>query len=156
MPERLRYSCRWPTCPNRVRRSGFCPEHGGSRRVTTGNYAGSWPGIRAQQLQREPTCRACGRPATAVDHIRRLTPVHPGDQPGTHDPSNLASTCTDCIDANPPPRRESDSDRAGEGQIASAGKQDASHRHAHATALFGRFVTPQVSDRIRSNPLPAP
>jgi 5-methylcytosine-specific restriction endonuclease McrA len=96
MPQRLRYSCRWPTCPNRVRRSGFCSEHGGSRRVTTGHYGGSWPGIRAQQLQREPNCRACGRPATEVDHIRPLTPVHPGDLPGTHDPSNLASTCTDC------------------------------------------------------------
>jgi 5-methylcytosine-specific restriction protein A len=134
MPERLGYSCRWPTCPNRVRRSGFCPEHGGSRRVTTGNYAGSWPGIRAQHLQREPTCRACGQPATAVDHIRPLTPVHPGDQPGTHDPSNLSTIRTDCH------RRKS----AAETRERQRQSRLGSNRRRGAVGALGRLGDPRA------------
>jgi hypothetical protein len=95
VPNRLLYSCRNPSCPNKVKRSGYCPEHGGSKRAHPSHYQGAWPGIRAQQLQREPRCRVCGQPATEVDHMRPLTPV-PGSglAPGTHDPSNLQSLCT--------------------------------------------------------------
>lgn len=94
MPNRPLNSCRYPSCSARVPRSGFCSEHGGSKRAHPEHYTGAWPGIRAAQLEREPRCRACGEPATTVDHILPLTPVRGSSMPvGTHDPSNLQSLC---------------------------------------------------------------
>ena len=96
MPNRLLYSCRWPTCPQRVERSGYCPEHrkkmGGSgwaQRPSSGDYRGNWPAIRARVLAEEPNCRVCGAPSTEVDHILPLA------MGGTHDRSNLRALCHD-------------------------------------------------------------
>jgi 5-methylcytosine-specific restriction protein A len=98
MPERLRYSCRHPTCPNKVRQSGFCAEHAGkgtsgwSARPTgrAGLYRGAWPAIRSGVLAEERNCRMCGAAATEVDHILPLA------WGGNHDRSNLRAVCSPC------------------------------------------------------------
>jgi 5-methylcytosine-specific restriction enzyme A len=105
MPERLRYSCRWPICPERVARCGYCPKHcatygGGSgwaQRPSSGDYRGNWPALRKRVLTEEPNCRLCGAPATEVDHI---LPIAVG---GTHERANLRSLCQPTT--RQPPRR---------------------------------------------------
>jgi 5-methylcytosine-specific restriction protein A len=94
MPHHPLASCRWPTCPVRVERSGYCAEHrkryGGSgwaQRPSTGDYGAEWRRIRARVLGEEPNCRLCGAPATEVDHI---LPIAIG---GTHDRANLRALC---------------------------------------------------------------
>jgi 5-methylcytosine-specific restriction endonuclease McrA len=48
----------------------------------------AWSWARHQQLSREPNCRICGEPATAVDHV---IPIAEG---GTElDADNLQSLC---------------------------------------------------------------
>jgi 5-methylcytosine-specific restriction protein A len=96
MPSRLRYSCRWPICPTKLERPGYCDRHrkslgsGWAQRPSKGNYRGDWPKIRARVLTEEPACRVCGAPATEVDHI---LPVAMG---GTHERSNLRGICLEC------------------------------------------------------------
>jgi 5-methylcytosine-specific restriction protein A len=98
VPNRLQYSCRWPTCSERVSTSGYCPKHravmGGSgwAQRPTGRseaYRGAWPAIRARVLAEEPRCRMCGQPATEVDHALPLA------MGGSHDRSNLRALCHD-------------------------------------------------------------
>jgi hypothetical protein len=48
----------------------------------------AWRWARLQQLRREPACRICGEPATAVDHI---VPIAEGG--ADLDADNLQSLC---------------------------------------------------------------
>lgn len=52
-------------------------------------YAG-WRALRRQVLAEEPHCRACGGPASEVDHI---VPLSRG---GSRDRSNLQALCREC------------------------------------------------------------
>lgn len=52
---------------------------------------------RAKALKRDNgKCVRCGKPASIVDHVRPLTPISDGDEPGTHDLDELQSLCPDC------------------------------------------------------------
>lgn len=53
-----------------------------------------WRKLRARILADEPTCRACGRLATTVDHI---TPLEHGG--ARYDPANCQPLCQPCHDS---------------------------------------------------------
>ena len=88
---RPRKPCPTPGCPNLQP----CPTH---KKIPWGGRTwkdSPWSTpegrrLRAQVLKEEPTCRYCGRPATAVDHI------HPRAWGGSHARSNLQGLCNAC------------------------------------------------------------
>jgi 5-methylcytosine-specific restriction protein A len=93
-PKRLLYLCRWPICPTKLERPGYCDQHrkklgsGWAQRPSKGDDRGEWPRIRARVLAEEPNCRLCGAPATEVNHV---LPIAMG---GTHHRSNLRALCS--------------------------------------------------------------
>ncbi|HAC61303.1 MAG TPA: HNH endonuclease [Lachnospiraceae bacterium] len=57
----------------------------------------AWKAARKKALIRDGfTCRICGARATAVDHIRELTPENINNRMISLDLSNLQSLCHDC------------------------------------------------------------
>lgn len=74
--------CPRPGCPNRLphRQARLCAAHDQAERrrfeesrpsSTARGYDRRWQRTRVAHLAREPDCRACGAPATEVDHITR-------------------------------------------------------------------------------------
>ncbi len=79
--------------------AGRCAKHRAERekerreRETWRDYnSAEWKRNRATVLRLEPQCRACGEPATVVDHV---VPLQDG---GTHDVANLRPLCKRCHD----------------------------------------------------------
>lgn len=96
--------CKHPGCTE-LTRDGWCPEHRPKRERGAESEswhwmynADVWRRMRADQLLREPFCRACAanqRPrvrATEVDHVQ----PHRGDWDRFTDASNLQSLCHSC------------------------------------------------------------
>lgn len=83
-----------PGCLRVTSRPGRCVVCGGGTTTQRG-YGADWRKRRARQLLRHPVCewkrasdaRACGRPATDVDHI--VPKVHGGSEEAV----NLQSLC---------------------------------------------------------------
>lgn len=60
-------------------------------------HSKAWRAIRKRALIRDGfTCRFCGARATAVDHIKELTPENIGDPSISLNLDNLQSLCHDC------------------------------------------------------------
>ena len=91
-PRKAPTACSQPGCPYLAFQAGRCKQHQLGPRLspTRRGYGAKWQRIRAEHLQMEPWCRACGVPATDVDHIV------PKRQGGSDDHSNLQSLCHRC------------------------------------------------------------
>lgn len=81
-PEHQRY---WLPVPVPLRR--YDDRRGSS---TQRGYGYAWRKFRVEYLKRNPLCRKCGQPATAVDHI---VPKRAG---GSDDASNCQPLCHPC------------------------------------------------------------
>lgn len=102
MPTRPAKPCSWPRCPA-LTHERFCADHkranqrrqdAGRRSTRERGYAGGWFALRLQILERDShVCRACGRPATHVDHIL------PKAAGGTDNSRNLQALCQRCHSA---------------------------------------------------------
>jgi 5-methylcytosine-specific restriction enzyme A len=101
--------CPIPGCSARVdRNTRYCPDHlqAHHRRIdetrptaVQRGYDATWARTRTQFLAAHPTCRACGRPATDVDHItRRTTLIDRGVRNPDH-PRFLQALCHPCHSA---------------------------------------------------------
>ena len=112
MPMRALKPCRYPRCPE-LCAERYCKAHANcefqhvkSRKQTNTQKMAAdsfyrsraWRWMRAEQLRREPLCRACSSElnpvvATEVDHIRQIS------QGGAkRDFGNLQSLCKRCHD----------------------------------------------------------
>ena len=90
-----RQICSIPGCPCLAVKGGRCNQH--QREAWSGRTWSSHPWstptlkrLRAQVLREEPTCRQCGRVATAVDHII------PRAWGGSDARNNLQALCREC------------------------------------------------------------
>ena len=87
-----------PALPCHNRRCGNlrpCPQHGDRKkdRRRRRGYGRRWAKFRQMQINREPSCRLCGREATEVDHVRPVTSQYDAD---FYNPENLQSLCGVC------------------------------------------------------------
>lgn len=93
--------CATPGCLQLVRSDSHCPAHARqARRAQEGRranaaqrgYGRQWRQARSRFLRQNPTCAACGAPATVVDHIQ----PHHGDHTMFWDRSNWQALCGAC------------------------------------------------------------
>lgn len=99
MPRAIPVPCTHPGCGALVRGGSLCRQHRSDRfgpqdparaGSSERGYGAGWRRLRAMVLAREPLCRACGAPATDVDHV---TPKSAG---GGDDEANLQALCGAC------------------------------------------------------------
>jgi 5-methylcytosine-specific restriction protein A len=110
MPRKIPLPCNSPGCPGfRLPPERYCPAHAKGETALRfkqnlekgrldGRYESNkfyntkaWRQTRLYVLNNEPTCRACGGPATMVDHIN---PIHEGGD--ATDLANLQPLCNSC------------------------------------------------------------
>ena len=145
MPHRPPHPCNRPGCPA-LTRERFCPAHAraemarlDSERGTVAErgYRGHWPKLRAAVLRAEPACRACGAPASHVDHIVAKR------RGGTDEWSNLQALCATCH------RQKTVREDGGFGRGGGSKVYDAPRDHARAhTRIAAGFALPPPRGEI--------
>jgi 5-methylcytosine-specific restriction protein A len=95
MPRAAKRPCTYPGCAALVDK-GRCAKHAikpkpaKPRSSAALGYGYRWQQLRAAVLREEPNCRACGRPASHVDHIMSKR------KGGTDERHNLQALCASC------------------------------------------------------------